>query len=91
MVLGGLAADKTEEYNSARENRHPYGMLLDLDAEGKALETGQVAALVAGGVLVAAGAGLLMWELLGGGGERRAAVVPLVGSGGAGLAGVVRF
>ena len=96
VVLGVMARGKADEYDelSTADTPH-YGALEDLRSEGEGLQAGQIATLVVGGVLVAAGVGLVIWDRLAvGEAEQPGAAVtlaPTVGPDGGGLALGVRF
>ena len=96
VVLGVMAQGKADDYDALAGAKDPhYGTLADLDSDGQALQTGQIATLVAGGVLVAAGVGLVLWDRMGSGGaeQKGPAVVllPAVGPGGGGISCSVEF
>ena len=97
VVLGGMARGKAGEYDEvATASKTPhYGTLEDLRSEGEGLEAGQIATLVVGGVLVAAGIGLVVWDRMAAGGAEEPGVavtlVPAAGPRGGGLACQVRF
>jgi len=96
VVLGVLADDQAEELEQLNEGGFTdYTSVEDDVARGQNLQTGQIASLVAGGTLVAAGAVLLILEW-----RRMAAqeaapntawVAPSVGPDGVGVTARVRF
>ena len=59
VVLGALAQSKADEYSNAY-----YDQLQAIDEAGQRYETGQIVTLAAGGVLAAAGGGLLLYDHL---------------------------
>ena len=96
VILGVMAKGKGEDYDQAAAGAAPhFGTLEDLQREGEALEAGQIATLVVGGVLVAAGVGLVLWDRMAARGTEHpgatVTLVPTVGPGGGGLACGVRF
>ena len=93
LVMGGLAAAKSSEYDDVKAGDRYHDQLKSIREEGEDYETAQVAMLVAGGVIAAAGGGLLLWEFLGSDKERPADVVlaPMISGQGLGLAAGGRF
>jgi len=61
IIMGALASSKASEYEEAKLDQ-PYRVLSELEDSGQTLETWQIAGLVVGGTVIAAGAGLLLWE-----------------------------
>jgi tetratricopeptide (TPR) repeat protein len=83
VALGALAAKRASEFEEGRDGTETYQTLMEVDREGKEAEAAQIGLLVAGGVLTAAGVGLLLWETLTGGENEEpntASVTPLVGA-----------
>ena len=96
VVLGVMAQGKADDYDELASTKNPhYGALADLESEGQSLQTGQIATLVAGGVLVAAGVGLVLWDRMGAGKAEQegpaVVLLPTVGLGGGGLSCTVEF
>lgn len=96
FVMGGLAQGKANEYTEAAgpDQKRPYDDLQEIRSSGESLQTAQIVTLIIGGVAVAAGGGLLLWDHLG---QRKndagtsAMVLPYLTSGGGGLAGQLEF
>lgn len=61
VVLGAMASGKAAEYEDNKDT-YFWDDLEELRESGESLEAGQIALLVAGGVIAAAGAGLLLWD-----------------------------
>jgi len=79
-VMGALASQKTDEYNEGVKSGMIYGELSDIESTGEIYQAAQIGGLVAGGVVLAAGAALVTWSLLDGGeGEDSAAQGARVG------------
>jgi len=94
LALGAMAADRASQFEDGVAANHPYEDLMSIDDEGRFFERGQIGFMVAGGVLAGAGAGLLLWELVGGKQERAAATAwfaPHISHLGAGLTARARF
>lgn len=64
VVLGTLASGKADEHDQAVQDKQTYQQIEQIIDAGQRYETAQVATLITGGVLMAAGAGLLVWDLL---------------------------
>lgn len=93
IVLGVLARDKQSEFDQG-STHEAYEDLKEIDEAGKGLQRGQVATLVAGGTILAAGVGLVLWDILVGRNQRAetsATVTPMLTACGAGVAAQVRF
>lgn len=88
IAFGVLAKKKADEYESGADGSKLYYELQDIDRDGKRFNNIAIATLVAGGVLAAAGAGLVVWDALSNRKpERRSAfLLPFVDGSGAGLA-----
>jgi len=79
-VMGALASQKTDEYNEGVKSGMLYGDLSEIESSGETFQAAQIGGLVAGGVVLAAGAALVTWSLLDGGeGEDSAAQGARVG------------
>ena len=81
-IVGGMVPAKQQDYQDAAAAGQTYGELEQIADQGRTLETAQVALLISGGVLAAAGGGLLVYSLLGASKESAPAVVsvtPLAG------------
>ncbi len=93
MVLGVMARNKQSEFDEgaavmAWEDLEP------IDRAGKRLQQGQIVTLATGGVVLVAGAGLFLWDMLTGRGGRAvtgASVAPLFTGRGGGVAAQVSF
>ena len=93
IVFGTMASGKATDYEEAAKDQ-TYDDLADLRQEGESLETAQVGLMVAGSVVAAAGAGLLLWYYLGGekeGEPASAMVAPVISETSVGLCGQLRF
>jgi tetratricopeptide (TPR) repeat protein len=92
-ALGAVASSKASALEDAsRLGTLPdYAEYEDLEDSGKGLELGQIVTLAVGGAAVAAGAALLIMDLVGGESERQAWIAPGVTAGGAMVSGGVRF
>ena len=96
IILGAMAAGKASEYEETRDTA-PFEDLEALQRDGGDLETAQIALLVAGGVVAAAGVGLLVWDHFdrkrssSRGTLKGAFVAPYASAHGAGLVGRVDF
>lgn len=64
VIVGSMAAAKATDYEEAA-NTTLYDDLAGMRDEGQALQSAQIALLVVGGILAAAGGGLLLWDHLG--------------------------
>jgi tetratricopeptide (TPR) repeat protein len=64
LVFGGLASAEASDYRDAVDRGRTYTELQQIQDRGERYETVQLAALILGGVLVAGGAGLVIWDLL---------------------------
>ena len=93
IVFGAMASGKASDYEEAAKEQY-YKNLGELRDEGESLESTQIGLMVAGGVLAAAGGGLLLWHYLGRKNNRvdsTALVVPLMTDNAVGLMGQLRF
>jgi len=91
-----LAGNKQDEFDEGVQAGKLYSELKPIDDAGKGLLSGQIAALVAGGIIAAAGGALILWEKLGKDKEQDARIsglmlAPYATSSGAGVAGQLRF
>ncbi len=86
IASGAMVASKSDEFERAAAEGKTYQTLLDLRAAGERYQKVEVAMLVVGGVALAAGGGLLIWELAGRRRPPSTALLPLGGPGGFGLA-----
>lgn len=92
VVLGSMASAKADELQTANESGNAYWTdWQTVQADGEALEAGQIGTLVAGGVLLAAGATLVLLDMLGQRKEQQAWVAPAVTPGGGMAAAGVSF
>ena len=93
VIIGALARTKAREYQMGLDQQAEYHYLQAIDQQGKQLETIQIATLVAGGTLAAAGVGLMIWDRLAAGraSEQRPQLSPVVGPGVVGVSGQVSF
>jgi len=66
IAFGALAAGKSSDFEEQRDNGGTYRSLKELKDSGEQYETLQIALMAGGGVIVAAGGALLIWELFGG-------------------------
>lgn len=92
-ALGAVAASKAGELEDAsRLGTLPdYSEYEDVEDSGKGLELGQIVTLAVGGAALAAGATLLILDIVGGESEHQAWITPGVTPGGAMVSGGVRF
>ena len=65
VAFGALAAGKSSEHDDLEASGGVYEDLQRVKESGQQYETLQIALMAVGGVVVAAGGGLLIWELLG--------------------------
>ena len=94
VILGALASGKSSEHDEARDRGDVYEDLKEIQGTGEKYEAAQIALMVTGGLVMAAGGGLLVWEFLGREGGPAAAGVkltPVAIKDGVGAAGIVRF
>ena len=91
-ICGGMVSAKNQEHADNRDTL-TYDELQQIVDQAEGYQGAQVGLLVAGGVLAAAGGGLLLWHYLGRGAERakeRVVVFPVI-SGSVGLAARAHF
>jgi tetratricopeptide (TPR) repeat protein len=89
-VFSAMARSKADDYRQAADERRPYDELEEIARGGRAYQAAQIATLVAGGAIAAAGVVLLVLDRRGRAHEARAAavrLVPFVAAGGAGVGG----
>jgi len=93
VVLGVLAGQKEEEYRDGIASKQIWYEQLNVQEAGERYEAAAIGTLVAGGILAAAGAGLLIWDMLGGAEEAGgvAGVASYATGSGAGVTALVRF
>lgn len=94
IILGGLAAARGSEFETGVTDGLEYSELMAIKDSGEGYETAQIATIVVGSVVTAAGVGLLLWDRSRARQERGAGlpfVVPYVTASGAGLSGCARF
>ena len=90
-VFSGLAAGKASDMEQYNADGREYKEVIGDEEEGQSMQTGQIVALVAGGVVVATGAVLLILDARKQRTERRAWLAPVITPGGALVAGGVQF
>ena len=92
IVFGAMASAKASDYEEAAKEQY-YKNLGDLRDEGETLESTQIGLMVAGGVLAAAGGGLLLWHYMGRKNDQVASttVAPMITDNTVGLMGQLRF
>jgi hypothetical protein len=94
IVFSALAHGKSSEFEDGKSTLD-YAQLREIDSTGRSYQKAQIATLVVGGLLAAAGGGLLLWSWRADrpGRERASSVVvtPFAGNGELGLAGLARF
>ena len=94
-IFGALAQQKESEYRQGIEDKRLYHDQLQTEEAGRRYQTAGVASLVVGGVIAAAGGGVLLWEALGRDGEKGSAgltaLAPFASQRCFGVAGQVRF
>jgi tetratricopeptide (TPR) repeat protein len=94
IIFGALAKGKSSDYKTAVDTQKTYDELNSIEDKGKSYNAIGIALMVSGGVIAAAGGGLLLWHYLGKPwqSERaRAEITPLLGLGHAGIAAAWRF
>ena len=64
VIFGAMAKSRADEFKIGVDGKAEYAYLKATDDEGKQFETIQIAALVAGGAVMAAGLALLLWDKL---------------------------
>jgi hypothetical protein len=90
LVFGALAQSEAGEFDSAVKEGKTYSVLERIRDRGTTYQSLQIATLVTGGVLAAAGGGLLVWAYRRRG-NHAAYLAPMVWPGTLGLAGGGRF
>ena len=94
IAFGALASGKNSEYEEQRDTTGTFADLKELRDSGEQYQTVGIALMVAGGVIAAAGGGLLIWELMGGEEDidsASAMFMPVVTQDSAGFAASLRF
>ena len=94
IIFGALAAHKSSEFDDLNGNNGVYDDLQPIRESGQRYETLQMVLMTAGGVIAAAGGGLLTWELLGQEdqpGSARVTMAPVVTHQGLGFAASLSF
>ncbi len=94
IAFGALAGLKQSAYeDGVADGKTTYEELQQIEHDGQNYEATQIGALVSGAVLAAAGAGLLIWEVMltPDEGPSTAAFLPYGNSDGAGVVGIIRF
>lgn len=95
VIFGAMAEQKEREYRQGIQDKRLYHDQLQTADTGRLYETVGIATLIAGGVIAAAGGGLLLWEALGPdekeGEADLTALAPFAITSGAGVVGRVRF
>ena len=95
IVGGVMVKKKNDEYTegAAATGNKTYAELQQIADSGKSWQSAEIASLVVGGVLAAAGGGLLIWDALSKGrrSEQALRLAPFVSAAGFGLAGAARF
>jgi len=66
IAFGALASGKSSDYEELRDSGGLHDDLKEIRDTGEQYETIGIALMVSGGVIVAAGGALLIWELMGG-------------------------
>lgn len=89
-AMGGLVSARERDYEEAAGASKTYGELEEITDEGRAFQGAHMGLLIGGGVLAAAGTGLLIWGYLHSG-ELSAARQVLVAPAGLGLVAAGRF
>jgi tetratricopeptide (TPR) repeat protein len=92
IVGGVMVKQKNNEFTQGAGNK-TYTELQQIADLGKRWQSVEIASLVVGGVLAAAGGGLLIWDAMGKSKRRTSALrlTPFVSAAGFGLAGAARF
>ncbi|MDQ1347163.1 MAG: hypothetical protein QG573_532 [Acidobacteriota bacterium] len=62
IVCGALARAKADEFTDGASQNRTYAALSEVDRAGRRYQAAQIGTLIAGGVLVAAGGGLLIFQ-----------------------------
>lgn len=94
IISGAMVSSKNSEFEQGVQQNKTYSTLSDIRSSGQSFEKVEIATLVIGGVGLAAGGGLLLWEALGGSSEtssNQTALLPYAGPAGAGLSFSSRF
>ena len=104
-ILGAMAQSKASEIEDAAKAHADWADYRDTQASGESLATGQTALLITGGILTAAGAGLLIYHYTAGSehptsrdpesvhrqAQRRMTLAPAIGPHGFSLSGSFSF
>lgn len=94
VIFGVLAKGKADDFKDGVIEGQTFHQLNEIDEAGKHFETVQIVTLVIGGVVAAAGGGLLLWDYLGAGRDspaEQATLVPFATDRAFGLAGAITF
>jgi len=66
VIFGALGGSKDEEFDTASGENRPYGELTEIDDAGQSYNIAMAVSMITGGVLAAAGAGILLGYYMGG-------------------------
>ena len=94
IAFGAMAAGESSDYESLRDSGGTYDALQEIQDRGQQYEAIQIALMVAGGAVAAAGGALLVWELMGAESESDSArlrMTPVVMKGGGGCSANLTF
>jgi len=93
LVFGAMVRSQEEDYDQAKVDGGTYTSLQEIADSGRRYEVMHVGMVIGGGVLIGAGAALVLWDALGHGSaaERSVSVAPYAGPGGGGVVGTVSF
>lgn len=64
IVLGALVSSKASAYDEGKDGSKTYDELAEIADQGRGYEKAELGTLIAGGVLAAAGGGLVLWSYL---------------------------
>lgn len=71
IVFGALVSEKSSAYDQGRDGSKTHDELSELADQGRGYEKAELGTLIAGGVLAAVGAGLVLWSYMRGGEAER--------------------